>query len=340
MIDIHRQRGERGSPVARSDRQQDGRRAHRYSASWRTATDSDIPANTLTFSLGAGAPAGASITAGGAFTWTPTEAQGPGTYPVTIRVTDNGTPALNDFETISIHVNEVNKAPELAAIGSKTVLWGNALSFTASASDPDIPANVLTFSLVGAPAGASISDAGAFSWTPTSGQIGSYTFTVKVVDNGSPSLSDQETITVVVGQRPTALRVYGGNLSGQYSDSVNLKATLTDNGGGAMQGNAISGRTVGFVLGSQSASDDTDATGLASANVTLTQAANSYSVNSSFAGDLLDSDQQRLRLVYDQPGERSPPYTGVDTVAQVGATLTLRATVWDSAANGYAGIQS
>jgi Galactose oxidase, central domain len=30
-------------------------------------------------------------------------------------------------------------------------------------------------------------------------------------------------------------------------------------------------------------------------------------------------------------------YTGVDTVAQVGATLTLRATVWDSAANGYAG---
>ena len=58
-----------------------------------TATDVDLPANTLTFSLDAGAPAGASIDpATGVFTWTPTEAQGPGVYPVTVRVTDNGRP--------------------------------------------------------------------------------------------------------------------------------------------------------------------------------------------------------------------------------------------------------
>ena len=44
-----------------------------------TATASDPDAGTtLTFTLGAGAPAGASISTGGAFTWTPTEAQGPG----------------------------------------------------------------------------------------------------------------------------------------------------------------------------------------------------------------------------------------------------------------------
>ena len=29
-------------------------------------------------------------------TWTPGEAQGPGDYTVTVRVTDNGTPALDD----------------------------------------------------------------------------------------------------------------------------------------------------------------------------------------------------------------------------------------------------
>src|SRR5205814_690459 len=45
-----------------------------------TATDSDVPVQTLTFSL-VGAPAGAGIDAtSGAFTWTPTEAQGPGSY--------------------------------------------------------------------------------------------------------------------------------------------------------------------------------------------------------------------------------------------------------------------
>ena len=84
-----------------------------------TATDPD-PGDTLTFSLDAGAPAGAAITTGGSFTWTPTEAQGPGVYTVTVRVTDNGSPALDDFETIQITVNEVNTAPVLAAIGNQS----------------------------------------------------------------------------------------------------------------------------------------------------------------------------------------------------------------------------
>src|SRR6185503_14177334 len=90
-----------------------------------TATDSDVPAQTLTFSLGAGAPAGAVITAGGAFTWTPTEAQGPGVYPITVIVTDNGTGNLSDNELIQVTVTEVNVAPILAAIGNKTVAEGS-----------------------------------------------------------------------------------------------------------------------------------------------------------------------------------------------------------------------
>jgi len=72
-----------------------------------TATDADVPAQSLTFSLDAGAPAGASITSGGVFTWTPTEAQGPSTNAVTVRVSDGVT---SDFETIQIVVNELNAA--------------------------------------------------------------------------------------------------------------------------------------------------------------------------------------------------------------------------------------
>ena len=57
------------------------------------ATDAD--GDVLTFTLDSGAPAGASIQpASGLFTWTPTEAQGPGSYPVTIRVSD-GRPATS-----------------------------------------------------------------------------------------------------------------------------------------------------------------------------------------------------------------------------------------------------
>jgi VCBS repeat-containing protein len=150
-----------------------------------SATDADIPAGGLTYSLGAGAPAGASINATtGAFSWTPTEAQGPNTYFVTIRVTDDGTPALDDFEVIQITVSEVNSAPVLAAIGDRVIPEMAAYAFTALTNDADLPANALMFSLdAGAPSGAAITATGVFTWTPTEAQgPGNHTVTVRVSD--------------------------------------------------------------------------------------------------------------------------------------------------------------
>ena len=87
-----------------------------------TATDQDLPADSLTFSLDAAAIAlGMSITTGGDFSWTPTESQGGSDYSATITVTDSGTGNLIDFETITITVTEVNVAPVLAEIGNKSV---------------------------------------------------------------------------------------------------------------------------------------------------------------------------------------------------------------------------
>ena len=55
-----------------------------------TATDNDLPANLITFSL-VNAPAGAAIDGvTGLFTWTPSEAQGPGNYSIKVVATDNG----------------------------------------------------------------------------------------------------------------------------------------------------------------------------------------------------------------------------------------------------------
>src|SRR5262249_32680369 len=117
------------------------------------ATDSDLPVNTLTFSL-VGAPAGAGIDPGtGVFSWTPTEAQGPGTFTFKVRVTDDGSPNLFAEEQITVTVREVNQAPVLAPVGNKSVAEGDALTFAASATDPDLPANGLTFSLIDAPPG-------------------------------------------------------------------------------------------------------------------------------------------------------------------------------------------
>jgi uncharacterized protein (UPF0179 family) len=196
-----------------------------------TATDVDFPANTLTYSLDAGAPAGASITTGGNFTWTPTEAQGPNVYSITVRVTDNGSPALSDFETITVSVSEVNVAPVLAPIGPQSVLLGNTLTFTASATDPDLPANALSLSLdAGAPAGASINSAtGAFTWTPTAAQAGVHSITVRVSDNGVPSLSDAETITVTV--QYSVCLLYDTTKSHKKGSTVPIKLYLCNTAG-------------------------------------------------------------------------------------------------------------
>ncbi|MEY4488611.1 MAG: hypothetical protein RIQ79_1119, partial [Verrucomicrobiota bacterium] len=109
-----------------------------------SATDSDIPANVLTYSL-VGAPSGAAIDPStGVFTWAPTEAQGPGTFNFTVRVSDG---AVNADQPVTVTVAEINTAPVLASIPATTVNIGSTLGLTASATDADLPANTLTYSL-------------------------------------------------------------------------------------------------------------------------------------------------------------------------------------------------
>ncbi|MDH4095114.1 MAG: Ig-like domain-containing protein, partial [Betaproteobacteria bacterium] len=68
-----------------------------------SATDPDGPGDTLTFSLVGTVPTGAAITTDGLFTWTPTPTAY-GTTPITVRVTDSGTPGLFDEDTFDVTV--------------------------------------------------------------------------------------------------------------------------------------------------------------------------------------------------------------------------------------------
>ena len=169
-----------------------------------TAGDVDLPANGLTFTLEGAPPVGAVINpVTGVFTWTPTEGQGPGVYPITVRVTDDGSGLLWDEETITVTVTEVNIAPVLDPVGDQTVDEETLLTFTATGSDVDVPANTLTFTMVGAPPAGALVDpvTGVLTWTPTEGQgPGVYPITVRVTDDGVPNLFDEETITVTVGE--------------------------------------------------------------------------------------------------------------------------------------------
>lgn len=140
----------------------------------------------------------------------------------------------SNVATVSLKVKPVNDAPALAHVGARAVDEEAALSFTAVGHDArDNPApNALTYSLTGAPDGASINPStGAFNWTPTEQQgAGSYTFTVRVTDDGSPNLSAEETITVTVSEVNVAPVIAGvpAALAGQWGDAVAFKATASD----------------------------------------------------------------------------------------------------------------
>jgi hypothetical protein len=163
-----------------------------------TGTDSDIPANTLYYSL-ANAPTGAAIDVNGVITWTPTEAQGPSTNTFTTVVSDSGFPPLSATNSFSVVVTEVNSAPVLSTQNNRTIAELTTLNVPNAASDSDIPANSLSYVLLAAPAGAVINSGGTISWTPTEAQGPSTnTFTTIVTDNGIPPLSATNSFVVTV----------------------------------------------------------------------------------------------------------------------------------------------
>jgi hypothetical protein len=98
-------------------------------------------------------------------------------------VTDDGSPPASDTRSFTVVVNEVNRAPVLTVPADQSLDELITLVVTNTATDPDLPANTLTFSLEpGAPAGASINASnGVFTWTPTEAQGPSTnTITVRV----------------------------------------------------------------------------------------------------------------------------------------------------------------
>ena len=166
-----------------------------------TISASDPDGDALTYSA-SNLPSGATFNASARlFSWTPTSGQ-VGTHPnVHFQASDG---SLMDSEDITITVNTtppVNQAPTLAFIGNKSVTAGQPLTFTISASDPN--GDSLTYSASNLPSGATFTaSTRAFSWTPTSGQVGSYPNVHFQVTDGS--LIDSEDITITVNAAPGA----------------------------------------------------------------------------------------------------------------------------------------
>ncbi len=189
-----------------------------------SATDPN-PLDTLTFSIASGAQAGMTLDASsGAFAWTPAEAQGPGSYAVTFRVTDPG--GMTSNQTITIAVNEVN-TPPVASSAGLTTPEDTALAITLAGSDADLPANPLTFSIATPPIHGTLSGTPPnVTYTPVVNYHGPDNFTFTVSD-GSASHGATIYITVTPVEDPLAeggIEAWGwGN--DQYGQLGNLAGT-------------------------------------------------------------------------------------------------------------------
>jgi hypothetical protein len=167
------------------------------------ASDSNLPPQTLLYSL-VNPPAWAVIDAfTGIITLTPAETNGPSTNVITTVATDNGFPPLSSTNSFTLVVNESNRPPVLTLPPDTNIVSLAAWSAQAAATDPDVPINALTFALVSGPSNLTVSAVGLIEWTPSAAQAGTNVVTIRVTDTNPPavnatSLSTTGSFTIIV----------------------------------------------------------------------------------------------------------------------------------------------
>ena len=192
------------------------------------ATDNDIPALPLTYmlvvtnALTGSAVTNASISTNGVITWTPGQAQSPGTNVFTTIVSDGSLSATNSF---TVTVTEVNVAPMLPVQGGRILAGTQSLMVTNTAGEPNIHSVTAGYALTG-PTGSTIDTNGVIRWTPTVLQVpGVYTFTT-VVSNSNPYDMVNPRLSATNSFTVTVQAIHNGPVLGVVSNQVVNELTL------------------------------------------------------------------------------------------------------------------
>jgi hypothetical protein len=142
-----------------------------------SATDTDQPPETITFTLGPGAPGGAGINpSSGLFIWTPPSA--PTTNAISIIATDNGTPSLSATQSFSVTVFLPPQLQNLSLNGTQfTFSWP---SLTTQTYQVEYSTNLITSNW--APLGAPVSGTGTLlSFTNTPATSSPHFFRLRIL---------------------------------------------------------------------------------------------------------------------------------------------------------------
>ena len=132
-------------------------------------------------------------------------------------------------------ITPTNHSPVAAGISNRTLIAGQTLIVTNSATDPDVPVQTLTWSSPNAPTNAQLNSAsGLFSWRPLIAQSPSTNFiSLIVTDNGAPNLSATQSFSVFVLRPGTPILtspnlsngIFGITVSGDLGPDYGLYAS-------------------------------------------------------------------------------------------------------------------
>lgn len=182
--------------------------------------------------------------------------------------------------TLNFSVPVANIAPTVNAGPNKSALWGVPVSFHANGADAGPVDNGILlynwdFGDPASPIGASGQDASHVYSMPSAPGT-PYITTATVMDNDGATASN--TVQVTVLKRGTTTS-YTGPINSNSSKTVSLTASLVDE-----LNQPVNNGTILFTLGTQSVSAQTNASGLATATIKLSQKHGTYTVTASFAG--------------------------------------------------------
>lgn len=158
-----------------------------------SASDADVPEQPLTYSLLV-SPTNAVIDTNGVISWTALEHQGPSTNSFTTTISDGLASSTNTFLVTVTETNAVptfNSAPVDVEIVELTLF-----SVTNSATDPDVPAQALSYTLITGPTNAAIDTNGVITWTPLEHQGPGTDSFVTWVSDGEANITNTFVVTV------------------------------------------------------------------------------------------------------------------------------------------------
>jgi pectin methylesterase-like acyl-CoA thioesterase len=181
---------------------------------WTPATIPIIMEFPTNQEVGAGSTASFSVTVSGypapTYQWLKNSTNYPGATNATLTLTNAHagdaatysvvvTNSAGSMTSSNVTLTVANTAPVFTTVSDKTINAGVILNITNIVTDPDVPPQTLTFSLLTNPLTSTLNAAGVFNWRPSVNQAGTTNpVSVIVTDNGTPNLSATNKFNVIV----------------------------------------------------------------------------------------------------------------------------------------------